>query len=589
LRSVSILRVNDTVRALVEAGDWFGLLNFYWTVAGQTKNLQAMIIGGGVLLALLILFLLFIPKPDLTTSTELTPVNRRGSKPKRAVLPMVLGNVTVDLQPGLKDILQVAVGGTTRLGKSTAVIGLYDLPIGVLTVALDDTVPISEKVRSLKDGDEWTSDPSSPIGLNLLDGPPQIAAEVLVGGFGTVGTGKWQRIARDRLWAAIDAMDKRHEPRSMTQLAAALMIAVPGNSEATRACRDWAERLLGLSRVLGPALGYDLNLVDAMRHQRKVLLRMNHFLSPLDAPMLGGMLLVKARMVAASAGVPFILVIEEAGQMAQYQQEIAPLTQAGGARGVTVVIITQNLSLLPLTVTNNISVWVSFAQEDDKELRFAAAKMRLEPEQLYREAFPGKREAQGRGWCYVRAPGVPTTLVHIDQQKPRVRPVPAKVPAQSSSYRVVELPPRLNGWRPSPPALPAPRREVPWWIGSDPDRLRAFESLKRAKEPSLLWHPERGFSEGTPCLEWTGALTSGRPKMKLNGATPTVYRLTWEWANVRLIRASYEIDHLCANPKCCDPEHGEEVTSQENIRRRSGRKRAFEAYQRAGGGLAAAG
>lgn len=518
------------------------------------------------------------PKAGTATRPE---VRTRGSRPKRAYVPLVLGNVTVDLQPGLNDVLQVAIGGTTRLGKSTAVVNLFDLGIGVLTVALDDTVPLSKKVRSLADGTEWTSDPSSPIGLDLLDGPAQIAAEVMVGGFGLVGTGKWQRIARDRLWEAMNMLDNRHEPRSLPALAAALMIPVPGNSEATRACRDWAERLIGLSRTLGPALGHDLNLVDAMRSQRKVLLRMNHFLSPLDAPMLGGILLVKARMVAASAGVPFVLIVEEAGQMAHYQQEIAPLTQAGGARGVSVVLITQNLSLLPLPVTNNISVWVTFAQEDDKELRFAANKMRLDPEQLHREAFPsnGDKYTQGRGWCYVRAPGVPTTLVRIKEQKPkvpeRIEKVPVLVPYRESARYELR---QLDGWHPTPPALPAPtvRREpLPWWVGTDPDRRRAWGMMRRADEPAQMWHPDRGFSEGTPCLVWTGSMTEGRPKMKLNGATPTVYRLTWEWAHVKKIKPSYEIDHLCGNPGCCDPEHCEEVTSQENIRRRSGRARAL--------------
>jgi hypothetical protein len=130
--------------------------------------------------------------------------------------------------------------------------------------------------------------------------------------------------------------------------------------------------------------------------------------------MLGGMLLVHARRVAQSAGVPFVIIVEEAGQMEQYQEQLVPLWQAGRDRGTPCILLTQNMSLLPREVVNNTSVWVSFAQEAKPEKDFAAERLHLKAEQMERREFPNS----GRGWAYVRSDAVETTLVHIRQQKP---------------------------------------------------------------------------------------------------------------------------------------------------------------------------
>jgi len=500
----------------------------------------------------------------------------RRKRRQKMVVPWKLGDVTVDLQPGLTDIFHGAVVGMSRLGKSTSVMSLFDLPIGILTVALDDTVPIANKVRSLPNGIDWYSDPKCPIGLDLLNGDARVVAEVLVGGFGLVGTGKYQSIAQDRLWTELEEMDEAGEPRRLDQLIARLMSVKDGDWEAARACQDWGRRFMRMARSLGPAIGTDLNLVTAMRKQQKVLLRMNHFLSPKDAPLLGGMLLVQARMVAANAGVPFILIVEEAGQMGLYQKEIEPLTQASAARGISTILITQNASLLPITVTNNIHYWVVYAQKDAKELRFAADMLGLKPEDLKREAFPGKGERQAQGWCYVNGPGVPTTLVKIRQQRPepfvppRSEKVPAPVPVAM-----------LDGWvKPKPVlALPEPDKEpAPFWLGTDPDRHRAWANLKRANHASVMWHPDKGFWEGTPCLEWQLTSPEGRPRIRIGKSLPTTYKMTFLWAG-GTIPPSYTLDHLCSNTICCDPEHLEAVTNEENIRRRSGRKAALAALK----------
>ena len=538
--------------------------------------------------------LIWFFKPELPAAQQamaLPPVNTRGSKPRNPRVPWTLGNVTVDLQPGANDILHGVVSGTSRLGKSTSVKDLFTLPIGVLCVALDEAWPETLAIRAVG-GDEWTADPACPLPLNLLVGEPRTVSEVLVGGYGTVGTGKWQGIAQDRIWTTLEQIDAEGRERTLQAISSGLMMPVPGNPEATKACRDWGDRLARLSRQLGPALGQGLDLTEAMRQKRKVLLKMNRFLSPQYAPMMGGMLLVHARMVASEAGVPFVLIIEEAGQMGRHTDEISPLTQAAGARGVSVVVVTQNASQLPIEVVQNVSVWASFAAEDLQEQRFAAHKLEFLtpggapiPAYLRRNAFPGKREAQGRGWCYVRAPGVPTTLVNIKPKvkEPRnlpVRPSVVEVSAEVPRWEVTQVGPALDGWQKPKPvlSLPEPKQYVAPWVGTDPDRWRVWRGLRRAEVPSLLWHPIRGFSEGSPCLEWQGTAPAGRPKVKVQGQTRTVYILTYLWGGGE-IPESYTLDHLCANSVCCDPEHLEAVTINENNARRSGRAAALRAVR----------
>lgn len=384
-----------------------------WTTAFASSNpliAPLALLGLCALLAVLL-------RPRGIDGKTFAPVSTRAVRPRSPTyIPLTLGNVTIDLQPRKDDTIHVAISGSSGLGKSTAVLPLFDLDLGVLCIALDNTRPISAKVREIG-GVEWTNEPEWGVGLDLLGGHPRVTSEVLVEGWAakTAGdTGKWRDIAAGRLWTALANCDSQGATRSISLLVAALLER-SGNTEADRACQDWSARLASLARWLGPALGPDIDLVQAMRDRRKVLLRLNRFANPRLAPMLGGMLLVHARRVAEEAGVPFVLIVEEAGQLGLYEQQISALAQAGRDRGVPLVLLTQNASLLPLEVQNNVSVWVSFAQEARRELTFAAERLRLEPEQLQRETL----NDQGRGWCYVRAPGVPTTLVHVKQQRPK--------------------------------------------------------------------------------------------------------------------------------------------------------------------------
>ena len=70
------------------------------------------------------------------------------------------------------------------------------------------------------------------------------------------------------------------------------------------------------------------------------------------------------------------------------------------------------------------------------------------------------------------------------------------------------------------------------------------------------------------CWEWTG------PTNGVYGRTwwAFAHRAVWEWL-VGPIPEGLEIDHLCLNKMCVNPDHLEPVTSKENKRRNKNRSR----------------
>jgi len=83
-------------------------------------------------------------------------------------------------------------------------------------------------------------------------------------------------------------------------------------------------------------------------------------------------------------------------------------------------------------------------------------------------------------------------------------------------------------------------------------------------------HYERSIAdriEVGDCWEWTGYRdTAGYGKVGINGVTQLIHRVVWE-ALVGPIPAGLDLDHLCRNPKCCNPDHLEPVTPGENTNR----------------------
>ena len=69
------------------------------------------------------------------------------------------------------------------------------------------------------------------------------------------------------------------------------------------------------------------------------------------------------------------------------------------------------------------------------------------------------------------------------------------------------------------------------------------------------------------CWVWTGpTINTGYGVVAFDGRTELAHRLVYEML-VGPILDGFEIDHLCRNILCCNPDHLEPVTRKENVRR----------------------
>jgi len=68
------------------------------------------------------------------------------------------------------------------------------------------------------------------------------------------------------------------------------------------------------------------------------------------------------------------------------------------------------------------------------------------------------------------------------------------------------------------------------------------------------------------CWVWQGAKDKGYGKVRVGSKILGVHRVAYE-AIIGPIPVGLEIDHLCRNHGCYNPEHLEPVTHKENLRR----------------------
>lgn len=74
----------------------------------------------------------------------------------------------------------------------------------------------------------------------------------------------------------------------------------------------------------------------------------------------------------------------------------------------------------------------------------------------------------------------------------------------------------------------------------------------------------------TPCWLWRGATTSDGYGLVSDGTGVVgVHRLAYESGTGRTIPDGWQIDHLCMNTRCVNPDHLEAVPQSENRRRQT--------------------
>jgi hypothetical protein len=287
-----------------------------------------------------------------------------------------------------------------------------------------------------------------------------------------------------------------------------------------------------------------------MRRNEKVLILPNRFLSPEDAPIIGGIALVQARRVAQEVG-NFLLVVEEAGQAGHRQIEMNALAQAGRDRGCPLVVLTQNMAKLPEEVVNNVKVWISFAQESRREVAFAAEHLRIDPELVQLENMP-------TGVAWVRSPDHQPTRVKIKLPKLQRRdlvvtdPTEYGVPPKQGRRTVVR---EIRDAEPETLALPMPELRV----------RELLSKIDRSQGECWLWTGSVD-KDGYGIQYWTYA-DGRRPNNR------RAHQVVWEVVNGCPFPTDetgrvMDWDHRrsCAR-HCVNPHHGEPVSRSVNVQR----------------------
>jgi hypothetical protein len=99
-----------------------------------------------------------------------------------------------------------------------------------------------------------------------------------------------------------------------------------------------------------------------------------------------------------------------------------------------------------------------------------------------------------------------------------------------------------------------------------PEQGVSLSAIERVERRCV--YEDRGYD--TPCLIFTGAIADGYGKVSVTvrgvKRMLRVHKFVWEHVHGP-VPEGLELDHLCRQTDCCNPDHLEAVTHAENLRR----------------------
>jgi hypothetical protein len=157
----------------------------------------------------------------------------------------------------------LAVVGGSGSRKSTLLARLIDGKRPTLVITGDRSLPLVDAVE--RAGSViWR--PDGQIGWDILAGRPGSVVQRLTAAHqrSSGDTGLYRSVVADRALDVLEHMEAIGEPRSLDGVVSRLR-DLEGDRVWQNAAASWVARLSYLRRMLGPALGSDLELGDAMR------------------------------------------------------------------------------------------------------------------------------------------------------------------------------------------------------------------------------------------------------------------------------------------------------------------------------------
>jgi hypothetical protein len=439
--------------------------------------------------------------------------------------------------------------GPTGAGKSSAVAAVrVDGKRPTLIATPDTSDPLLAATLRL-DGFVWTAC-SSSTPVNFLIGSPQEVAERLTEVFRSGGVGAWKRAARLATAEVIRQIDDIAEPRTLVRIGEYLRDAVASDRELKTVCAGWVARFLDLADQFGSSIGPDgVDLAELLREGRTVLLDNDSF----NHAALGGdvvaLALAEAKRCASLVPTGFRLIFEEAGQLQDRIDLVEPFLRAGRRRKLAVDLLTQAESDLNEGISANVATRVYFAQELKSLQKVAADRLGLD----YRELDPSVMR-DFSAWVHH---GKIRRLVRFPRP-PSIKPPAAPRTSSYGDEPTQIVPPKPYGRRiivrevgapgMPPHALPSPSLLVQGLL----------EQIDRSGE-CWLWLGRKD-RDGYGLVWWAG---------QNRRAHRIVYQEIYGPIPLGADGKPLDLDHRRTCPRhCVRPDHLEQVSRSENVRRR---------------------